>query len=508
MTNISKLLDRKTDSLDNIVSVEEFVVQRMIQNYSPFQPLPALVTIKAYVFIAFIKLLQKIVKEKFYIKNPKRELQLVDSRLRTILTSLIKKQIVYGWDLLNNYPDAPAVIRYGVYLKLTGPVLGKTYEAEGFGVGDDKNTALLIAVAEALERQSAYVWDAGRIVYGSYETLKVTHHLVWPELFSVKQKAEDNQKKVSRDSKIGWVSAAGLHDNKKYLLPAQMVYVLYGNENPTEPIFTDSSTSGVAAGASFEHAACQALGELIERDALMGFWLNKIPPPVIDLNTIEAKDIHQKISALKKHKLELYILDITSDIKIPTFCAVLRDPTGVVPVSMSAVVDFDKNRALEKLILEISKFAHYREDENPDSKRRGNISNFSDIFTMSERRQVWSEEKMFQEIDFFLQGEPRDFADIDDRTDIVTYKQKLEEIKKLLKQKGLDGYLTDVTSKEAKEVGLRVVRAVVPGLIPIHFSEKRKPLGVSRLYDFPVILGASTARSSEATINIIPHPFL
>src|SRR3990167_6139216 len=299
MTNITKLLDRKTDSLDNIVSVEEFVVQRMIQNYSPFQPLPALVTIKSYVFIAFIKLLQKIVKEKFYIKNPKRELQLVDSRLRTILTSLIKKQIVYGWDLLNNYPDAPAVIRYGVYLKLTGPVLGKTYEAEGFGVGDDKNTALLIAVAEALERQSAYVWDAGRIAYGSYETLKTTHRLVWPELFYVKQKAEDNQKQVSRDSKIGWVSADGLHDNKKYLLPAQMVYVLYGNENPTEPIFTDSSTSGVAAGASYEHAACQALGELVERDALMGFWLNKIPPPVINPDTIEAKNIRQKISALK-----------------------------------------------------------------------------------------------------------------------------------------------------------------------------------------------------------------
>src|SRR3989338_65321 len=508
MTNISGLLKRNTDSLDNIVLAEEFVVQRMIRNYSPFQPLPTLVVIKASIFLFFVKLLEKVAREKLYIKNAQRELHLVDSRLRTILNSLIAKNIVYGWDLLSNYPDAPAVIRYGVYLKLTGPVLGNTYNAEGFGVANDKNTALLIAVAEALERQSAYIWNPSVIVNGNYDVLVDSHNLVWPDLFSEKQKAEDEKMNVSKNSIVGWAPAVGIHNNKKYLLPAQMVYVLYGNESLKEPIFTDSSTSGVAAGASYEHAACQALGELIERDALMGFWLNKIPPPVINPDTIEAKNIRQKISALKKHKLELYILDITSDIKIPTFCAVLRDPTGVVPVSMSAVVDFDKNRALEKLILEISKFAHYREDENPDSKRRGNISNFSDIFTMSERRQVWSEEKMFQEIDFFLQGEPRDFADIDDRTDIVTYKQKLEEIKKLLKKKGLDGSLTDVTSKEAKEVGLRVVRAVVPGLIPIHFSEKRKPLGVSRLYDFPVILGASTARSSEATINIIPHPFL
>ncbi|KKT79337.1 MAG: hypothetical protein UW75_C0016G0003 [Parcubacteria group bacterium GW2011_GWF2_44_8] len=508
MTNISKLLDRNTDSLDNIVLAEEFVVQRMIRNCSPFQPLPTLVVIKASIFLFFVKLLEKVAREKLYIKNAQRELHLVDSRLRTILNSLIAKNIVYGWDLLSNYPDAPAVIRYGVYLKLTGPVLGNTYNAEGFGVANDKNAALLIAVAEALERQSAYIWNPSVIVKGSFDTLKDTHNLVWMDLFSEKQKAEDEKMNVSKNSIVGWAPAVGIHNNKKYLLPAQMVYVLYGNENLKEPIFTDSSTSGVAAGASFEHAACQALCELVERDALMGFWLNKIPPPLIDPNTIESKDIRQKISTLKKYKFELYILDITSDIKIPTFCAVLRDPTGEVPVSMSAVADFDKNHALEKLILEISKFAHYRADENTYSKNGSDISNYLDIFTMPERRHVWTQKNMFHEIDFFLQGEKKDFSSIQDRKDILTYKKKLEEVKKLLKQKGMDGYLAEVTSKEANSVGLRVVRAVVPDLIPIHFSEKRKHLGVSRLYEFPVLLRISTERSSEDTINNTPHPFL
>jgi len=175
---------------------------------------------------------------------------------------------------------------------------------------------------------------------------------------------------------------------------------------------------------------------------------------------------------------------------------------------MSAVADFDKNHALEKLILEISKFAHYRADENTYSKNGSDISNYLDIFTMPERRHVWTQKNMFHEIDFFLQGEKKDFSSIQDRKDILTYKKKLEEVKKLLKQKGMDGYLAEVTSKEANSVGLRVVRAVVPDLIPIHFSEKRKHLGVSRLYEFPVLLRISTERSSEDTINNTPHPFL
>jgi len=85
---------------------------------------------------------------------------------------------------------------------------------------------------------------------------------------------------------------------------------------------------------------------------------------------------------------------------------------------------------------------------------------------------------------------------------------RLSKIRNILKEKRYNCFLADVTSHEACQAGLFVVKAVIPQLVPAYFNEKEKYLGVKRLYALPVILGYREQPLSENELNLIPHPFL
>lgn len=509
------LLARENDELIHGVPAEEYFIQNILGTQSPFLRTAYLVKFKIRIIKILFGVIKFIFKKELYVENELRELYAIDARIRSLLLKLINKNIIVSWGEQDCYHGAPNLIRYSLVTKTNSSEGANSFTVRGFASGVTKNETLLPALAEILERYSGYVWKANKIIKGTYKQTQKKNGVDPKNLLLFGEDQQINGPgntfvKFDNDAEFGWVYAQTLtgKNRRSALVPAQLAYMNYSSLNPQEPLLMEASSNGVAAGSSYEHAVYRAVCEAVERDGLMGFWLNKLSPPKIDLSTISIPVIQTQLAKLRKYNYELSVLDITTELNIPTFCAVLIDRMGGPAVSMSAVADFDINTALEKLMSEITKFAHYVVRENENLNTADIEKKYPYIINMNERRLLWSQKSMLPKINFFLQGRSKKFLEIKTIPTKNSYHAKFTEIMKLLQRKNITCYTVDITSPEAKSAGLVVVKAILPELIPLHFSEYRKHVGAKRLKEFPTKNGYQTNSTDSTEFNMTPHPFL
>lgn len=89
-------------------------------------------------------------------------------------------------------------------------------------------------------------------------------------------------------------------------------------------------STGCAAGPSFEAAAARALLELVERDAASLWWIGgrrARPVAAAGAANVEAVRLLASLREWSKERTT-WLLDITTDIEIPTLAAVSVDADG------------------------------------------------------------------------------------------------------------------------------------------------------------------------------------
>jgi len=82
----------------------------------------------------------------------------------------------------------------------------------------------------------------------------------------------------------------------------------------------------------------------------------------------------------------------------------------------------------------------------------------------------------------------------------------LEQLVAMLVAEAGDVLYLDVTSDDVAALGVRVVRAIVPGFQPIHFGAREARLGGTRLRQAPALFGMGRAASGLNELNLAPHP--
>lgn len=83
--------------------------------------------------------------------------------------------------------------------------------------------------------------------------------------------------------------------------------------------------------------------------------------------------------------------------------------------------------------------------------------------------------------------------------------QDLAFLVQRLKQAGCDVIAVECTTDEAHDVGFRVVRVIIPQLMPLSFTHRARYLAHPRLYEAPARMGLPV--HGEADINPNPQPF-
>lgn len=361
------------------------------------------------------------------------------------------------------------------------------------GRGRTPQEARVRAVAEAAERFAGAVYDEASLVFDSYQNLAAD--AVAPAefvLFSERQYAEPGfpYARFTEAARVNWTWGQSLASGRRVLVPAAFV------QRPYWPIehearLADLPTTGLACGRSRDEAVLNGLYEVVERDAIVIAWLNRLPAPRVATAAVPECDGRT-----------LSVHDISTDIGIPVRLALLvDDATSVVAVGAAARLDprdAAERAVAEALMLEPVVRATRARRRAPSPGQTGGVR------TMDDHLLWYGDPVRIRELDFLRR------APMQTRSDgemVPGAPDELATVVGALQRHALDPIVVDLTVPAIAAAGLRVVRTIVPGLVPLTFGQRCAATGGTRLYRVPVDLGYRTLPLREDQLNPAPHPF-
>jgi ribosomal protein S12 methylthiotransferase accessory factor len=358
------------------------------------------------------------------------------------------------------------------------------------------------ALGEAIERFCAAVYDECTFVLDCQRNL--APEAINPStvaLFSPTQYREPGFafQPFTEETRVAWTWGYSLLRRARVLVPAALVY------RPCWPIedeaaIGDFPTTGLACGNSLADAILHGLYETVERDAIMITWLNRLPARRISLDRLAPAN-HADSPWARLGRRGLFVHDITTDVSIPTRLAVLIDRSSPrVFVTVGAAAHHHPDRALEKAVAEALFLRPAVEQVVESSAGPDTVQTLEDHLTF------FSNASRLHELGFLLDAPACGNGAIPPTPAHGSFLQ-LRTALRALQQRGLDAIIVDVTLPEVRQAGLRVVRVIVPGLIPLTFGHRYAAKGGQRLYTVPVTLGYASGRLAEADLNPAPHPF-
>lgn len=471
------------------------------------------------IHVAFLDAAENILEKKLYVNESGGSNWLldIDLPLQKLGERVVKEKFItdiYFPPLFNDEPKLfIAGSHYGDFLKNNSDAGGPSSSTANAASFKDRNDAFIKFLGETFERTSNAFYKKSDLVFSSFSKLKQKSlNAVNPEDFSGFSQNQLKKEylaktKVDKDSVLGWTRGKSLITGKKILIPAQTVYTPYKYENG-ETIIRLPITTGAAAHTDFGRALYRGICEVIERDAFMIFYLNKLSPPIVNLENSFDGCFKPIVKSIERYNLEVYVLDITTDIPVPAFLTLIIDRTGEGPVvSPGNKADLDIKKAIEGSIeeaLKVRYFGRHKFIQNQDSAPAIG-KNYGPTRTTTGRCLFWSRPEMIKEIEFFisgpkkiLSGSPVDSGSEDNLEKIITY----------LNNNNLEAIAVDTTIAQAKECGFSAVMVVMPQFQPLYLWEEYKCLGGRRLYEVPVKLGYFDKPKKEEELNSVPHPFL
>jgi ribosomal protein S12 methylthiotransferase accessory factor len=124
-----------------------------------------------------------------------------------------------------------------------------------------------------------------------------------------------------------WTEGFDLLSRRPIWLPYESAHANFTLPSPPGSGFFGASTNGLASGNHILEAACHALCEVIERDAVTLWRARSNHDDVrrLDLDTVTDPACRQVLTRLEEADLEIAAFDATSDVGVPAFHAVLLD---------------------------------------------------------------------------------------------------------------------------------------------------------------------------------------
>jgi ribosomal protein S12 methylthiotransferase accessory factor len=380
------------------------------------------------------------------------------------------------------------------------------------GVSTDRYVALAKAVGEGIERYCSAVFDYDDLEIAPFEALE--ERAVKPADFALYRPDQLTAgtlpwQQFRDDVPVAWTQGVSLHDGERVLVPAAMVFVPYhyqrsrGDAAIVQPIST-----GLAAGCSFAEAALSGLCECIERDAFTITWQAHLSRPRIELSTVPPS-CRQILERYREVNLDVKVMDITSDLGVPTLLtiAVGRSPSSPA-IAVAAATDPDPETALTKSLEELAhtrKFAKQLMDYTPEIVSEVQVGHPS-VQDQKDHLRFYCPQHAREWAEFTWASEDvRPFASIQALRGRTTA-DVLERVVVRIAAAGLEAVACDLTTEDVRALGLSVVRVVVPGLHPLFMGHQNRALGGSRLYTVPQRLGCRGLNPFEPD-NPYPHPF-
>ena len=304
------------------------------------------------------------------------------------------------------------------------------------GKGATPTEAKVSAMMEGLERYSAEVKDRELKI----DCISRLDGALDPRDLILPEGAEP-------DAMIPWISGWDIMNDEEILVPANAVF--HPLPSDYKRLFR-TNTTGLASGNVIEEAIFHGLAEVIERDAWALVEATRRAGPLIcDVEDGLAKSLLDKFAAAE---VDVYLRDITSDIGVPTCAAAaddvrLRDPT-LLTTGMGT-----HTSASVAVLRALTEVAQSRLTQIHGAREDTTIADFRKQIGYDRTKRL--NKHWFEATDTKCFAKIQSFESDDFLLDIKYMLKKLEEA-------SLDRVVVVDLTRE--EIGLPVVRVIVPGL--------------------------------------------
>jgi ribosomal protein S12 methylthiotransferase accessory factor len=284
---------------------------------------------------------------------------------------------------------------------------------------------------------------------------------------------------------IEWTPLWSLTNQDFKYLPT--AYCYYGYPILGKP-FCWANSNGNAAGNTIEEAILQGFMELVERDSVALWWYNRIKMPEVNLDSFDEPYFQALKNYYQTIHRDLWVLDLTSDLNIPTFAAISRrTDKQIEDIIFGFGAHFDPRLGILRAMTEANQILDGFLAVAPDGSTR--------YLDSDEPTRDWWTTARLENQSYLAPDEsaaPRvssgysQLCSDDLRDDVITCANIVEK-------NGMEMLVLDQTRPDLE---LNVVKVVVPGMR--HFWKR---LGPGRLYDVPPRLGWLPEPLKENQLN-------
>ncbi len=328
----------------------------------------------------------------------------------------------------------------------------------------------------------------------------------------------------THDTPAYWVRGHALIRDDPAWIPANLAYVnwqLADFVQEAVPMTQTPSYSGLAAGWSLEAALVSAIEDCIRRDTMMIWWLNRQPLPAIQPSAELAALWQGEPTELGQRAWLIYL---PNQFGLPVIAGVLEnrheqlltigfgygaDPVAAAlqawaeaATSQEASRDMNDPHGLTRQSVEQgmlhTPFKPWRADRAYLDDYR---SDFRDMTDPLVQRQFYLDPRAIERVRPWIDVPATlHFADIPTLPDrsLAAYRQRLAAL-------GFELFWLDLTPPDLAVVGLKVVRVVIPGLVP-NFPAAFPATGGGRVQQVPLLLGWRNTPRAEEDLNYMPLP--
>lgn len=407
-----------------------------------------------------------------------------------------------------NIPGDPQLASYGVKSVDLRALHGVPYAPVGAGCGIDRASAFTAAIGETIERYCSAFVNQEECIYGAHNALQEQYHLADPSTFSLFHAEQFRDSFFSSvitpftsETEITWTKAHNLTQGEIEYVPAQCIYLPFSQD---AHLVTISVSTGLSAHSTFYQSILGGLYEAVERDAVAIAWLQGLSQRKL----IITPSIQQYIDALYPTRYEWHLFDITTDIQLPTifgFCTGSAEYGSFVAVGAATRGTY--GTALRKTIIEIGQsIQNFRYILGERSGREATHIDYTELNSFDDHSYFYLVSPKSREmLSEWIDSESSVQIPIEAEPKYSSLKDEVRAAVKKVSDAGCDVIVKDITTVDARQLGLYVVKVFSPQLVPLSGAYRFYFKGGNRLYNVPKKLGY-IAKDYKG-LTPFPHPF-
>ncbi len=373
----------------------------------------------------------------------------------------------------------------------------------GAGCADEPEKSLLKSVFETLERYAASVYSPHEVVRLTPMQAKVKgfdlHQL--PTLHLKKDESESwSPVRIQSDAPIRWVPAINIVTKQETLAPLVLAHIHVKPEK--NELFWPQSSCGLAAHTSLKMAILGALYELVERDSAQAIWLTKAPISKIEMDKVNSETLKRYLREDSLACIGQHYFEATSDVGIPTVYS-LRELSP--PIGSDVIISCSSNMNFETAIMKSRQEAMGRQLASLYQSGGALYTRYKN----APGTLIQNGRNVREDISFLDVNSPRKVCissvNLKYENQYPSVCDELRAVISSISEKHPNIYIVNLTTRELENLGVYVVRAIIPTMLPTSPSCSQKLLNMKRIQKLAIHYGASSFEFSN--LNFAESPF-